>query len=75
MTVEITQPYPGVARFRFSTGLRVDITDRTEEDGQIKLYINCAGHDEDGGKDNISILPEAVNSISLLFGYHPDWEL
>ena len=67
MTVEITQPYPGTARFKFSTGLRVDISDRTEEGGKIQLYINCAGHDEDGGHETIFIRPEASNSLTLFF--------
>ncbi len=72
MTVEITQPYKDVVRFKFSTGLRIDITDKTEEGGTPRLYINCVGHGEDSGMDNIFIHPEAANSLSLLFNYHPD---
>ncbi len=73
MTVEVSKPYGGMARLKFSTGLRVDIIDKTGKDGKPRLYINVAGHDEDMGRETIYIRPESGNSFSIFFDtFEPD---
>ena len=65
--IEVTQPFEGAVDIRFSTGLRVSIVDKTEDDGRPRLQINVAGHGQDGGHDTMFIRPEASNTLTIFF--------